>query len=258
MSDSTTARAFADRLVADFGGAIESVLGRKIEVASSAGGEGAGWIVRITLSGTLLGTIAVWISEADAAVLAQRVMGMDDLPDQPTIVDMLGEMWTQAASAVGVKEPFTGVKSALSTAEAGNPDPEGIAAYQLRIAEDASVRLLIAGAVTMPVVALATKPAPARPAPELASEPNARLEVVLDIDLPLVVRFGRTSMSLKALADLGPGSIVDMGRSPDEPVEMLIGERVVARGEVVVVGGNYGVRIMDLINSAERTRVVER
>jgi flagellar motor switch protein FliN/FliY len=108
-----------------------------------------------------------------------------------------------------------------------------------------------------PVAAAATA-ATAMVVADPVNNPNARLEVVLDIDLPLVVRFGRTLMSIKALADLGPGSIVDMGRSPDEPVEMLIGDRVIARGEVVVVGGNYGVRIMDLVSSVERVRAVGR
>jgi flagellar motor switch protein FliN/FliY len=69
---------------------------------------------------------------------------------------------------------------------------------------------------------------------------------VLDVELPLVVRFGRTILPLRALADLGPGSVVDMGRSPDDPVELLVGDRLIAKGEVVVVGGNYGVRITEL------------
>ena len=69
---------------------------------------------------------------------------------------------------------------------------------------------------------------------------------MLDVDLPLVVRFGRAVMPLRSVSDLGPGSVIDMGRSPDEPVELLVGERLIARGEVVVVGGNYGVRITEL------------
>jgi flagellar motor switch protein FliN/FliY len=47
-----------------------------------------------------------------------------------------------------------------------------------------------------------------------------------------------------------------MGRSPDEPVELLVGERVIARGEVVIVGGNYGVRITELANG-RRTAELE-
>ena len=75
---------------------------------------------------------------------------------------------------------------------------------------------------------------------------DARLGAVLEVDLPLVVRFGRAVMPLRALADLGPGSVIDMGRSPDEPVELLVGERLIARGEVVIVNGQYGVRITEL------------
>jgi flagellar motor switch protein FliN/FliY len=79
-----------------------------------------------------------------------------------------------------------------------------------------------------------------------AVPPDTRLDAVLDVELPLVVRFGRAVMPLRSLADLGPGSVIDMGRSPDEPVELLVGERLVARGEVVIVAGNYGVRITEL------------
>jgi flagellar motor switch protein FliN/FliY len=79
-----------------------------------------------------------------------------------------------------------------------------------------------------------------------AAAPDPRLDAVLDVDLPLVVRFGRAIMPLRALADLGPGSVIDMGRPPDEPVDLLVGERLIARGEVVIVGGNYGVRITEL------------
>jgi len=65
-------------------------------------------------------------------------------------------------------------------------------------------------------------------------------------------------MPLRAVADLSPGSVVDMGRSPDEPVELLVGERLIARGEVVIVGGNYGVRITELTNGRRSTDLETR
>lgn len=83
------------------------------------------------------------------------------------------------------------------------------------------------------------------------------LDVIMDIDLPLVVRFGRTELPLKTLTALGPGSVIDLGRSPDEPVDVLISNRVVARGDVVIVAGNYGVRVRDVISPAERARSLE-
>ena len=87
---------------------------------------------------------------------------------------------------------------------------------------------------------------------------DARLGAVLDVDLPLVVRFGRAVMPLRTLADLGPGSVIDMGRSPDEPVELLVGERLIARGEVVIVNGQYGVRITELTGQHVTTELEAR
>lgn len=86
---------------------------------------------------------------------------------------------------------------------------------------------------------------------------SGNLDLVLDVELPLVVRFGRTTLSLKALSGLGPGSIVDMGRSPDEPVELLVSDKVVAYGEMVIVDGSYGLRITDLVSRTDRFRALE-
>ena len=87
--------------------------------------------------------------------------------------------------------------------------------------------------------------------------PESRIDVILDIDLPVVVRFGHTELPLRALTRLGPGSVIDLGRSPDDPVEVMVSDRVIARGEVVVVGGNYGIRILDVVSTTERMRSME-
>jgi len=91
-----------------------------------------------------------------------------------------------------------------------------------------------------------TTPSTADEKADVAAPASDRLQAVLDVDLPLVVRFGSSVMPLRQLAGLGSGSTVDMNRSPDDPVELLVGDRVIARGEVVVVDGNYGVRITEL------------
>jgi flagellar motor switch protein FliN/FliY len=95
------------------------------------------------------------------------------------------------------------------------------------------------------------------PAAAPAQIDPSRIDVILDIDLPVVVRFGRTDLPLRALTRLGPGSVIDLGRSPDEPVEVMVSNRVVARGEVVIVGGNYGIRIIDVVSPSERMAWVE-
>ena len=87
--------------------------------------------------------------------------------------------------------------------------------------------------------------------------PESRIEVILDIDLPVVVRFGHTELPLRTLTRLGPGSVIELGRSPDDPVELMVSDRVIARGEVVVVGGNYGIRILDVVSPTERMQSME-
>ena len=100
-------------------------------------------------------------------------------------------------------------------------------------------------------------PAAAPPVAATATIDASRIDVILDIDLPVVVRFGRTDLPLRTLTRLGPGSVIDLGRSPDEPVEVMVSNRVVARGEVVIVGGNYGIRIIDVVSPSERMAWVE-
>ena len=107
-----------------------------------------------------------------------------------------------------------------------------------------------------PPAAPAAPDAVAAVAPAVPAADNAagRIGVILGIDLPVVVRFGRTELPIRTLARLGPGSVIELGRSPGDPVEMLVSDRVVARGEVVIVGGNYGIRIVDVVSNPFRER----
>ncbi len=257
MATRVTTHEFTDGLVNEFAIALESVIGTPVSTAAGTAIEHAGWIVPLTLSGDLRGLLSVWIGVEDAASVAKRVMGLEEAPDDATVADMLREMWTQATSALALKSPFTGVKAGMADLVKAELSVDPIAGYVVGVAEGSGIRLAMWGEITQ--APPAPPPAAIVPshAPVVDGAANAKLEVVLEIDLPLVVRFGQTTMSLKALAALGPGSIVEMGRLPDEPVDMLIGEQVIARGEVVIVAGNYGVRITDLVGSAERIRALE-
>ena len=110
------------------------------------------------------------------------------------------------------------------------------------------------GAVLPNETAATAADAAASAAMPAADNAAGRIGVILGIDLPVVVRFGRTEMPIRALAKLGPGSVIELGRSPGDPVEMLVSDRIVARGEVVIVGGNYGIRIVDVVSNPFRER----
>ena len=77
------------------------------------------------------------------------------------------------------------------------------------------------------------------------------LGLLMDMEMPLLVRFGSTRMLLSEVLALGPGSVVEFRRAPDEPVDLLVNGRVVARANVVVVQGNYGVRIIEIASQRD-------
>jgi len=85
---------------------------------------------------------------------------------------------------------------------------------------------------------------------------NKALDLLMDIELPIVIELGRAQMSLKRILELGPGAIVEMDRLAGEPVDLLINGKVVARGEVVVVDENFGVRILSLVSPEERLKLL--
>jgi flagellar motor switch protein FliN/FliY len=86
-----------------------------------------------------------------------------------------------------------------------------------------------------------------------ASAPTARrLDLLLDVPLDLAVELGRARMSIQELLGLSPGSVVELDKIAGEPLDILINNRLVARGEAVVVSDKFGVRITDIVSPAER------
>ena len=78
------------------------------------------------------------------------------------------------------------------------------------------------------------------------------IERLLDVELDVVVRFGVTSVPLSYIVQMGTGSMIELNRKVDEPVELLVNGRLLARGEVVVIDGYYGVRISEIVSPVER------
>lgn len=91
----------------------------------------------------------------------------------------------------------------------------------------------------------------------VAAAPAHAFDLLLDVELPVSISFGRTQLPLKDVIKLNTGSIVELNRTVSEPVEIIINNCVIARGEVVVVDGNYGVRIQHIISRAERLRSMD-
>jgi flagellar motor switch protein FliN/FliY len=110
-----------------------------------------------------------------------------------------------------------------------------------------------AGSADAPPTALDTAGEPARAA---RHDIPPTMDLLLDVELPVSVSFGKTEIPMKDVLKLTTGSIVELNRGVNEPVEVLVNHCLIARGEVVVVEGNYGVRIQEIISRSDRLRSV--
>ncbi len=78
------------------------------------------------------------------------------------------------------------------------------------------------------------------------------LDFILDIPLKVTVELGRTKVYVKELLQLGQGSVVELDKLSGEPLEILINDKLIAKGEVVVVNEKFGIRLTDIISPIER------
>ncbi len=80
----------------------------------------------------------------------------------------------------------------------------------------------------------------------------SNLDLILDVNLKVSVQLGRTQMSIREVLDLGPGFVIELDKLAGEPVDILVNDKPIARGEVVVVDENFGVRVVDIISPQKR------
>lgn len=87
---------------------------------------------------------------------------------------------------------------------------------------------------------------------ETAQAEPRNIELILDIPVDVSVELGRTKMLIQDLLKLGQGSIIELGKMAGETLDVLVNDRLIARGEVVVVEEKYGIRLTEIITPQER------
>jgi flagellar motor switch protein FliN/FliY len=85
---------------------------------------------------------------------------------------------------------------------------------------------------------------PVDPKEALASDGG--LGLLCDVELDATLQFGSREMSLREVLELGPGDVIELDRHVADPVDLVVGDRIVARGEVVVASGNFALRITEV------------
>jgi len=87
---------------------------------------------------------------------------------------------------------------------------------------------------------------------ELDPMKDRNLQMIMDIPLRVTVELGRTKMAVSELLNLGQGSVIELAKLAGEPMEVFVNDKLIARGEAVVVNEKFGVRLTDIISTKER------
>lgn len=260
MDEQILARAIAEEL----GTVIATLLGGESSVQAGGAPSSAVWALRFAVRGSLQGIETLAIPADDAGRLTSKVLGFEEGPPDDAIIDNLQEIAKQIAGSLNVKPGFEGVRMSADEPAVSYPSaPDNTSWIRISVG-DLVLQAGLSGALTVvqaatPAPVQTVAPAETAQAPGRVDHPTGpgvppNLDLILDMELPLWVRFGWTNMTLQALSKLGPGTTVDLEREPEDPVEVLVNNIVVARGEVVVVAGNYGVRVTEVVSAQERIR----
>ncbi len=204
-----------------------------------------------TLSGDLAGRFSVLI---DASILEASLLGED--VDQKTA---WGQLLREAAeAAAGEVLASTGKTCRMAKFEECGEENKVTRAFELRSGERVWKMLVRDGVRVATDQAKAKAPAPLPPSPS-APEPPAHksqlspgLELLLDVELEASLRFGSREMPLEEILELGPGDVVQLDRHVADPVDLLVGDKIVARGEVVLVNDNFGLRVTEVAAPQKR------
>ena len=204
-----------------------------------------------TLSGDEQGRFAVVL---DGAVLESPLVG-EGMDQRAGWGELLKEVADAAAGELLAK---TGRKCHVEKFEPTTGESKVSCAFQLK-SGDRAWTILVRDEVRP--LKPAAKPEADSPAAPAQNSPAAvstgsvlspGIELLLDVELEATLRFGCREMPLGELLDLGPGDVVQLDRHVADPVDLIVGDKIVARGEVVLVNGNFGLRVTEVAAPKKR------
>jgi flagellar motor switch protein FliN len=206
-----------------------------------------------TITGDQEGRFAVML---DGTILESPLVG-EGMDQKAGWAELLREV---AEAATGDLLATAGKKCRVEKFEPTSGENKVSRAFQLK-AGDRTWTLLVRDEVRAPQAAAAkpAAPQPAQPAAHAAGTPagsglgsSPGVELLLDVELDASLRFGCREMPLGDILDLGPGDVVQLDRHIADPVDLIVGDKIVARGEVVLINGNFGLRVTEVAAPMKR------
>ena len=202
-----------------------------------------------TLSGDFTGGFSVVL---DPAILDTALVG-EGIDQRAGWLELLREV---AESAAGELLAKTGRDCRIASFE--EAPITGVSAQVFTIGAETSLwRIWVIDAIREPAVPPAE---PASPPSSAAAPPDSNspaecrpgIDLLLDIELEATVRFGCRELPLGDILELGPGDVVELDRRVTDPVDLIVGDKIVAQGEVVLIDGSFGLRVTSVAEPQKR------
>ena len=198
-----------------------------------------------TLSGDEEGRFSVVL---DPAILASPLMG-EGVDQKAGWGELLREVVNAATGELLAK---TGKKCHVENFEEIAGVSKASHAFQLNSGEHifailVSHEVRVREAATQPAATSAEASEPA-----LAADLSPGIRLLMDVELEVSLRFGCKELLLGEVLDLGPGDVVQLDRTVADPVDLIVGDKIVACGEVVLVNGNFGLRVTEVASPRKR------
>ncbi|MEO6097661.1 MAG: flagellar motor switch protein FliN [Fibrobacteria bacterium] len=243
-----------------------------------------GLIIRLAIQHGLPGELCLLMRKKTAAILCGLMMGGDGTaPFKDEDIDALNEFGNQFMGTVCTSlggrfgASVSGAQAQTSDFDPSQPPFElsgaAIADGNLSIEghPDSLIRLLLSPALATKLAGgdshssgSSSSGGDDNPLANLSGFDNSlarnledsppNIQMLLDINLNVTIELGRTRLSIRKVLELGPGSIIELDRLAGEPVDLLVNDKVVAKGEVVVVDEYFGIRIISLVSPEERIK----
>lgn len=263
-------------------------IGAEVAIAANEPPGDQFWVT-FTVSDALLGEQAFSVTKGDALHLGQLFIGETADPNAEFTADhadAFAELFRQFAGTVAMElKGILGRECVVRFKDTQMPAWNSVETALLMVTTEPPVaitlhmdtglsnsitKIRVAASEPEPQAAVAEPPtveaatnqaaAPEEPTRTVSNDGDRsrppindrNLDLLLDVELDVSMRFGRRQMLLKDILDLSSGAMVELDRRVRDPIELLLGGRVIARGEAVIVDGNYGIRITEIVAHSQR------
>ena len=226
---------------------------------------GADIFVTVTASGPAQGEMGFRIPQSEVktlvAIFMQDAAAGDTADGRAEIEELFRQVAGYVATSAKPMLPNLALAISLSTAFTWPPAAVGWISSTESAPKKLAIEWRMSAALETAIVkAMREKPAASAPAqvplaadlePLRANAEAKRLGFFLDLDLEVTLCFGTRQMLLKEVLELGPGSVVELDREVQDPADLLLDGKLIARGEIVIVNGNYGLRVAEVFEAPQ-------